>query len=109
MIISLTCPKCNSSTIAGPHRVHADRSHSKVDLPGLSTATLESYSCVDCGYTEFYVDQMGRQNMINSGRFLSHRRVEPEVKVIQEDYCSTCGALVTGNTLFCDNCGSKLE
>ncbi|MHA1976774.1 MAG: hypothetical protein ACW98I_07755 [Candidatus Hodarchaeales archaeon] len=118
MIISQTCQKCNGSRIAGPHRVHADRSHSKIDLPGLSTATFEAYTCVDCGYTEFYVDQMGRENIKNSGRFLSRHQTSPEEQAInygrssqmikRDDMCSTCGALITGKTLFCHDCGSKL-
>ena len=118
---SLSCPKCKNSRIAGPHRVHADRSHSKIDLPGLSTATLQAYTCVDCGYTEFFADQMGRQNIENSGRFLSRRRAgsESEYHTINrgqskpnsfpKDMCSTCGALITGDTIFCHDCGSKLD
>lgn len=118
MKTSQTCLKCNGSKIAGPHRVHADRSHSKIDLPGLSTATLEAYSCTDCGYTEFYVDHLGRRNIRSSGRFISRRQATPEEHTInlgtssrinkRDDMCSTCGALITGETLFCHDCGSKL-
>ncbi|MHA1993356.1 MAG: hypothetical protein ACW97Z_02330 [Candidatus Hodarchaeales archaeon] len=118
MKISESCPKCHRSRIAGPHRVHADRSHSKIDLPGLSTATLQAYTCIDCGYTEFYADHMGRENIKKSGRFLSQRRTEPDFHTVdfdrtrrinkRNDVCPTCGALVTGETIFCDDCGSKL-
>ncbi len=119
MINSLTCPKCKNTRIAGPHRVHADASHSKIDLPGLSTATLHAFTCVTCGYTELYADQMGRRNINNSGRFLSKRisqRRSPtsdttriRSTTVSNDVCSTCGALISGDTIFCHDCGSKLD
>ena len=107
LIFSIQCPKCNNSEIAGPHRIHADRSHSKIDLPGFSTATLEAYTCTQCGYTEFYVDQGGRVNMKQSGRFLYHSSgIQPSS---YWSTCPTCGASVLEKTDCCNHCGGKLE
>lgn len=103
-----TCPKCNHSRIAGPHRVHADRGHSKIDLPGLSTATLQAFTCVNCGYTELYADRMGRDNIKRSGRFTSRPRTSSRSRLRRDDVCLTCGALISGETIFCHDCGSKL-
>ena len=62
------CPKCNNREIAGPHRLHADERHLKIDLPGLSTATLEAFTCLNCGYTELFPDVGGMNNLRRSGR-----------------------------------------
>ena len=63
-----TCPKCQSRDIAGPHRLHANRYHLKIDLPGMSTATLESFTCLNCGYTELFPDYGGFENIQRNGR-----------------------------------------
>ena len=63
-----TCPKCQSRDIAGPHRLHADEKHLSLDLPGISTATLEAFTCLNCGYTELFPDYGGFQNVRNNGR-----------------------------------------
>ena len=62
------CPKCQSRDIAGPHRLHADDRHLKIDLPGISTATLESFICLNCGYTELFPDYGGLENIRQNGR-----------------------------------------
>ncbi|MHA1979090.1 MAG: hypothetical protein ACW98I_19455 [Candidatus Hodarchaeales archaeon] len=106
MINSFQCPKCNNNKIAGPHRIHADRRHSKIDLPGLSTATLEAYTCVGCGFTEFYVDDLGRENMIKSGRFLSSKYERDSFSTKQ--YCSVCNSEIHKNNEYCDSCGTQI-
>ena len=63
-----TCSNCGSQEIAGPHRLHADEGRLKINLPGLSTATLEAYSCLNCGFTQFFIDQGGLNNIRNAGR-----------------------------------------
>lgn len=55
------CRKCNSANILGPKRVRDDH-YIMIQLKR-KTATLESYVCVDCGYTEFYSDKKGMQNI----------------------------------------------
>lgn len=61
------CPKCGSRDIAGPHRLHAE-GHLSIDLPGWSTATLEAFTCLNCGYTEMFPDGAGFANVRRSGR-----------------------------------------
>ena len=106
MINSSKCPKCENNRIAGPHRIHADRSHSKIDLPGFSTATLQAYTCIKCGYTEFYVDALGRNNMKQSGRFLSDSYSSESYPTIR--YCLFCSSKITEKTDYCNTCGAQL-
>ena len=64
-----TCLKCKSQDITGPHRLHTgDGHHLSIDLPGWSSATLEAFTCNNCGYTELYPDVKGMQNLRSSGR-----------------------------------------
>ena len=62
------CPNCQSKEIAGPNTLHADKSHVKIDLPGFSTGTIESYSSLNCGFTELYPDYGGFQKLCNNGK-----------------------------------------
>ncbi|MHA2296651.1 MAG: hypothetical protein ACXAEU_25370 [Candidatus Hodarchaeales archaeon] len=104
MIFTGKCPKCDNNRIAGPHRVHGgDSHHVKIDLPGFSTATLETFTCVNCGYTEFYSDRGGLHNIISSGRFieLSNHAVAGQVQ------CRECGNLMFTGDKFCPKCGSS--
>ncbi len=106
MIFKGTCPKCGNTTIAGPHRVHADQSHTKIDLPGIMTATLDAYTCADCGYTEFYVDRMGLKNIKDVGRFLSKRTDRADYST---KWCSSCGSAIPLEEHFCPECGYQIE
>ncbi|MHA1967572.1 MAG: zinc ribbon domain-containing protein [Candidatus Hodarchaeales archaeon] len=56
------CQGCGSSRIAGPHQVWGGNSRTRVILPK-KTASLISFSCVDCGFTELYVDPKGLENI----------------------------------------------
>ena len=62
------CPKCQSREIAGPHRIHGGEHHIRIDLPGMPTATLEAYTCLNCGLTELFPDYGGFRNIQSSGR-----------------------------------------
>ncbi|MHA1136771.1 MAG: hypothetical protein ACTSSE_09805 [Candidatus Thorarchaeota archaeon] len=104
MINSGECPKCGCQKIAGPHRIFG-RSHVAIDLPGMSTATLESLTCTDCGYTELYADRIGLQNIKRDGRFLqraaeSSSRGEPRI-------CAFCGTIVRRDATVCPECGNN--
>ena len=97
------CPKCGDNRIAGPHRVHADRMHLKIDLPGLSTATLESFTCASCGYTELYSDPMGLSNIRSSGRFRTPAHHEAPKT------CPVCATKVHPSSDRCSECGYQLN
>ncbi|MFW9844297.1 MAG: hypothetical protein ACFFEV_06965, partial [Candidatus Thorarchaeota archaeon] len=75
MINSGECPKCGCKSIAGPHRMYGQQ-HVRIDLPGVTTATLEALTCIDCGYTELYSDRLGLQNIKKHGRFLGRPKGE---------------------------------
>lgn len=108
MIFSQKCPKCNDSRIAGPHNVHGgDGHHVKIDLPGIKTATLDSFTCVNCGYTEFYADRIGLDNIRSSGRFLTP--LSPQKTQYSERRCLTCGSPVPSGERFCLECGSRVD
>ena len=97
------CPKCEDNRIAGPHRVHADRMHLKIDLPGISTATLDAYTCANCGYTELYSDRMGLDNIRSSGRFQTPSYHEPPRA------CPICASKVRPGASRCSECGYQLN
>jgi predicted nucleic-acid-binding Zn-ribbon protein len=97
------CPKCGDDRIAGPHRVHAGDYHLKIDLPGFPTATLESFTCANCGYTEFYSDRIGLDNIRSSGRF----RVSPQRRAPKT--CPVCSTEVRPGTTRCSECGYQLN
>ena len=59
-----TCPKCSSVAVTGPHRV-AGNSNIRIMISGFKTATLDSYTCLSCGYTEFFPDEGGLENIRN--------------------------------------------
>jgi predicted nucleic-acid-binding Zn-ribbon protein len=103
MIRSGQCPKCGSSRVAGPHRIHGGDRHICIDLPGFTTATLEAFTCADCGYSEFYADKIGLDNIRANGRFVfSQPRTyhTPEAR-----RCSHCGAEIPEGSTFCKECG----
>jgi predicted nucleic-acid-binding Zn-ribbon protein len=107
MIRTKSCPKCGSGRIAGPHRIYG-QAHVRIDLPGMSTATLESFTCADCGYTEFYADQMGLRNINTSGRFVlgSYQtpQRQPEIRS-----CPYCGSQLRQGSLTCHECGQIMS
>ncbi|MFW9799158.1 MAG: zinc-ribbon domain-containing protein [Candidatus Thorarchaeota archaeon] len=102
MLDSRQCPKCGDTRIAGPHRVMGQH-HVRVDLPGFLTATLEAYTCAMCGYTEFYADRLGLENIRKDGRFAVSQR-EPRFA-----YCTRCGAKIRPGDSICYECGSSLD
>ena len=106
MIRTKTCPKCGSNRIAGPHRVYGQH-HVRIDLPGIATATLESFTCADCGFTEFYADRVGLQNVNTSGRFgLDSTQQEQRVTRRQ---CPYCGSDLRSGEISCHECGQYLS
>ncbi len=107
MIHTQTCPKCGGSRIAGPHRI-AGEHWVRVDLPGFSTATLESFTCADCGYTEFYVDQTGLRNINNSGRFVLGAHQTPQLQPERRS-CPYCGSQLRPGALTCHECGQIMS
>jgi len=99
MLISRACPKCGSTNLAGPHKL-AGQHTVKIDLPGLSTATLESITCTNCGYTELYSDRTGLENIKRDGRVLQNiPRSEPKI-------CPFCGTLSRYDAIACSECGN---
>jgi len=96
------CPKCGGNQIAGPHRLHGHQ-HVSLDLPGVLTATLEAYTCADCGYTELYSDRMGLRNVRSQGRFMTSRQ-QPTPKI-----CPICATKVHPNADSCPECGYQLN
>ena len=106
MIHTHTCPKCGSGRIAGPHKI-AGEHHVRIDLPGFSTATLESFTCAGCGYTEFYADRIGLQNINTSGRFVLDSR-QQEQRVTKRQ-CPYCGSDLRPGAISCHECGQYLS
>jgi predicted nucleic-acid-binding Zn-ribbon protein len=105
MIHTHTCPKCGSGRIAGPHKI-AGEHHVRIDLPGFSTATLESFTCADCGYTEFYADQIGLRNINTSGRFvLGQYQTRQQQQRPERRTCQFCGSQLRQGSLTCHECG----
>ena len=95
---SNTCPKCGGTKIAGSHNVHAGDMHIRVNLPGFSTATVDSYTCANCGYTEFYSDSLGLKNIRRSGRF----RQRPEH--LRRHECPVCRTIIPYGISRCPEC-----
>ena len=62
------CPSCKNSRIAGPHQVWGGNRRTKVMLTK-KTASLISFSCADCGFTELYADPKGLENINEFGLF----------------------------------------
>ena len=105
MINTGECPKCGCERIAGPHRVHGGEGHVRIDLPGISTATLEALTCPECGYTELYADNIGLQNIRTSGRFLTRTRTHPQRS--EPRICAFCGTVALGDARVCPECGNN--
>jgi predicted RNA-binding Zn-ribbon protein involved in translation (DUF1610 family) len=95
------CPKCGSRKIAGPHKVSGDQ-YIRIDLPGILTATLESFTCADCGYTELYADDVGLDNIRKNGRFLRNSSIE------ETKSCPYCGTELRRGVHFCPECGNTV-
>ena len=99
MLQSKKCPKCGSRKIAGPHRIIEGL---VIDLPGLFTSTLETFTCAKCGYTEFYSDKMGLKNVRSDGRFVLNPPVRRYVK------CPSCGTTTKKGHVKCHECGANV-
>lgn len=61
------CPKCNSRNIAGPHNLNSHAGRLRILLSGRRTATLNAFTCLNCGYTELFSDAMGLNNLEKYG------------------------------------------
>ena len=60
------CPKCQSKEIAkNKIRARLFGLGARVHLPAgnLRTSAFVAYACLDCGYTELYVDEKGLKNL----------------------------------------------
>lgn len=68
-----TCSKCQSRDIIGHHRLHADQRDLSVDLPRISSARLEVFTCLNCGYTELFPNYIGFENIQRSIRKYSRQ------------------------------------
>ncbi len=106
MIKSRTCPKCGGTKIAGPHKVHGANQHIAIDLPGLSTATLDTFTCSECGYTEFHADKLGLRNIIRHGRFVLN---PPGAVSRAPRRCPNCGAEARPESSYCQECGTTFS
>jgi predicted nucleic-acid-binding Zn-ribbon protein len=102
MIHTQTCPKCGSHRIAGPHKI-AGQHYVRIDLPGFSTATLESFTCADCGFTELYADQVGLRNINDSGRFVLGSAQQEQQ--FEKRTCPYCGSELRPGSMTCHECG----
>jgi predicted nucleic-acid-binding Zn-ribbon protein len=100
------CPQCGNRRIAGPHRLHA-YGHLSIDLPGSKTATLECLTCSECGYTEFYVDKKGLENINQDGRFLEESFSKSYFS--SERWCLSCGSLIFEKSQYCHKCGARVD
>ncbi|TFG33129.1 zinc-ribbon domain-containing protein [Candidatus Thorarchaeota archaeon] len=101
MLNSGECPKCGCKSIAGPHRIFGQH-HVRIDLPGVSTATLEALTCAECGYTELYSDRLGLENIKKYGRFLNKSEGE------SGRICPYCGTTVRPEATYCQECGNTI-
>jgi len=63
------CPGCKSSRITGPYKVGGGDSRTRVWLTNRRTASLLSFTCADCGFTELYADPKGLENINEYGLF----------------------------------------
>ncbi len=108
MAMQRTCAFCGGNFIVGPHKVFGggdgfDR-HIKIDLPGIRTATLESFTCAHCGHVEFFVDVGGLANIRNMINYVPS--TSPTTARYQE--CPSCSAVIKSGSRFCSNCGTPL-
>jgi predicted nucleic-acid-binding Zn-ribbon protein len=109
------CPKCGSADIRGPHRIQGQY-HVKVDLPGMRTATFDSFTCTNCGYSELYTDSLGLDNLKTDGRkhYVRGDYQNRQMKIgnINANFtvtCSNCISPLAEEDVFCPNCGEKVE
>lgn len=86
--------------------MHGGQDWMKVDLPGLSTATLDSFTCAECGYTEFYSDQGGLRNIRSSGRFIQGEGSQFSQGIRR---CPVCDTEVRAGMGRCPECGYSLN
>ena len=67
------CPRCKNNQIKGPYNAgHTlPRDHNcplTLTIPFMHTATLETFTCANCGYTEYYVNEKGLKNLKSKGK-----------------------------------------
>ena len=61
------CPKCGSNEVKGFYKPMSQM-HVAVLISKWHSATLETLSCANCGYTEFYSDEKGIENLRSEGK-----------------------------------------
>ena len=64
------CPRCEFNVINGPYRTGTKGSKMPfiLNLSFLHSAKLETYTCANCGYTEYYADEKGIKNLRLKGK-----------------------------------------
>lgn len=68
------CPICGSNEIKGPYRAgnHTEPVNLamalKITISFRFSATLETFTCAHCGYSEYFVDQKGLENIRKHGK-----------------------------------------
>ena len=66
------CPLCGSEQIKGPYKAGCTLSRDHdwpliLPISFMHTATLETYTCTNCGYVEYYVDEKGLKILRSKG------------------------------------------
>jgi len=79
-----------------------DGYHLAIDLPGLPTAIIEAFTCVDCGYTEMYADEGGLYNIRKVGRFVLNAPID------ETKSCPYCGTSLLPGAHSCPECGNSI-
>lgn len=69
-----TCPKCGSREIKGFYTA-ATESSVGVLLSRWHSATLETLTCAECGYTEFYTNDKGLEKIKSEGKQYSAQKI----------------------------------
>ncbi|MHA2338123.1 MAG: double zinc ribbon domain-containing protein [Candidatus Hodarchaeales archaeon] len=101
MIHTRICPKCTKEIISGPHRLHAGQ-YLSIDLTGIRTATLEAFTCINCGFTELYSDSIGLENIKQHGRIVEKPLHD------SKSSCKKCNHALLPQDRYCPSCGEEL-
>ena len=64
-----------------------------------------------CGFTEFYADNLGLNNMKKAGRILSTNPFQSRINETSSEieYCFSCGKPVKRTDNYCQHCETKLK
>ncbi|MFX0184403.1 MAG: zinc-ribbon domain-containing protein [Candidatus Hodarchaeota archaeon] len=111
MISTKKCLHCSNSNIAGPHRLNS-HGYVAIVLPGIKTATLNAYTCDNCGYTELFADHKGLINIRKVGRYIETDITNKEEITFPPffgKYCPVCGSSIGNEAKFCTECGNSID